>query len=124
MNPYRLNRINDGRYEGLIAGVGVRCVRVTVGVHPHYHTTSKQPHWKVYARAGNVLLADGHTTMHAACDAAARSIGHRGLDKTPEARAHVEAQRRDALAEEHRKNRASRSSNAAARRKTAGKRIL
>lgn len=124
MNPYKLTRIDDGRYEGLIRGVMVRCVRVTVGVHPHYHTTSKQPHWKVYAKTGNVLLADGNTTMVAACEMADRSIGFRGLDETPEARANIDAQKRDRLALEHKANRRVRGLNRAARKRSVGKGIL
>jgi hypothetical protein len=80
--PDLLVRVEDGRYEGSIRGVDVRVVRLVVGTHPHYHTYSKQPHWKVYAREGNVLLADGHTTMKGAVAQAARGVELREMRPT------------------------------------------
>lgn len=77
-----LRRVDDGHYEGAIHGVDVRVVRVAVGYHPHHHTYSKQPEWKVYARESQVLLADGNGTMKGAVAQAARSVELRGTRPT------------------------------------------
>lgn len=40
-------RIEDGVYTTILLGAKVRVVRGVVGIHPHYHTFSHQPMWKV-----------------------------------------------------------------------------
>ena len=88
MNRFRLKRIRDGLYEGLIQGVFVSVHRTACGYHPLYHTSSKQPNWTVVipGQGTRILLADGQGTMSGAVDQAEHAILFHGYNKDPSLR--------------------------------------